>query len=65
LYYGRVILLAETPSAGDEIGMTLARERVGSAILVSRRSDAPIGLRPLTLAEEIQRGRFRIQFWRR
>jgi hypothetical protein len=65
LYYGRVILVAETPSAGDEIGLMLARERVGGAILVSRRSDAPIGLRPLALAEEVQRGRFRIQFWRR
>jgi len=65
MYYARVILLAETPPAGDAIGQTLDRERIGSAILVSRRPDATFGLRPLKLAEEIQRGRFRIQFWRR
>jgi hypothetical protein len=65
MYYGRVILLAETPPAGDEIGQTLERERVNSAVLVSRRPDAPIGLRPLRMIEEVQRGRFRIQFWRR
>jgi 4-amino-4-deoxy-L-arabinose transferase-like glycosyltransferase len=65
MYYGRVILLAETPPAADEIGMTLDRERIGGAILVSRRLDAPFELKPLKLAEDIQRGRFRIQFWRR
>jgi hypothetical protein len=65
MYYNRVILLAETPPAGHEIGANLDQQRINSVMLVSRRPDAPITLPPLHLAEEVQQGRFRIQYWRR
>ena len=65
MYYSRVILLAETPSAGDEIGLALEGERIAGAIIVSRQPDVPIGLPPLRLVETVQRGRFFIQYWRR
>lgn len=65
MYYNRVILLAETPPAGHEIGANLDLARISSVILVSRRPDAPITLPPLRLANEVQQGRFRIQYWRR
>ena len=65
MYYSRVILLAETPPAGHELGATLASQRIASVMLVSRRPDAPITLPPLHLADEVQQGRFRIQYWRR
>ena len=65
MYYNRVILLAETPPAGHEIGANLDLQRISSVMLVSRRPDAPITLPPLRLAEEVQQGRFRIQYWRR
>ena len=65
MYYNRVILLAETPSAGREIGMALEREHIAGAIMISRNPDVPTGLAPLRLADQVQRGRFFIQFWRR
>ncbi len=65
MYYNRVILLAETPPAGHEIGLALERERISGAIMVSRNPDLPTGLPPLRLVETVQRGRFFIQYWRR
>ena len=65
MYYTRVILLAETPPAGHEIGLALERERIAGAIMVSRNPDLPTGLPPLRLVETVQRGRFFIQYWRR
>lgn len=65
MYYNRVILLAQTPPAGHEIGLTLERERIAGAIVVSRNPDLPTGLPPLHLVETVQRGRFFIQYWRR
>lgn len=65
MYYTRVILLAETPPAGHEIGLALERERIAGAIMVSRNPDLPTGLAPLRLVETVQRGRFFIQYWRR
>ena len=65
MYYNRVILLAETPPAGHEIGLALERERIPGALMVSRNPDLPTGLPPLHLVETVQRGRFYIQYWRR
>jgi len=65
MYYARVILLADSPQAGVDLGEALNREHVGGAVLVSRRPDAVVGLAPYRMAEEVQRGRFRIQYWRR
>ena len=65
MYYNRVLLLAETPPAGHEIGLALDRERIAGAIMVSRNPDLPTGLPPLHLVETVQRGRFFIQYWRR
>ena len=65
MYYNRVILVAETPPAGHDIGLTLDGEGIPGAIMVSRNPNLPVGLPPLRLVETVQRGRFFIQYWRR
>ena len=59
----KVVLLADTIAAGDELGTLLSGLRY-SAVLVSRNVESPVRLAPLRPAPPEAQGRMTLQVWR-
>ena len=65
LYYRRVILLADTPLLGAQLADVLAANHIKGALVVSRSTDPRTSLAPFTRVDTVQRGRFKVETWRR
>ena len=65
LYYRRIIFLADSPGLGEQLGASLARQRVAQAILVSRSEQPAVKLFPYTLVRSEQKGRMVVEHWQR
>jgi hypothetical protein len=65
LYYRRIILLADSSGLGHQLGRMLADQRIPGAVVVSRRPEPLVDLTPLRLESTEQKGRMRVQRWRR
>ena len=64
LYYRKIILLAETVEAGEQIGQMLTDHQVITALVVSR-APGPLTLSPLRFESSELAGRMTIQRWRK
>ena len=64
LYYRKIILLAETVEAGEQIGQLLTEHQVITALVVSREP-GPLTLSPLRFESSELAGRMTIQRWRK
>jgi hypothetical protein len=65
LYYRRIIMLADSDALGRQLGQLLADQRVPGVVVVSRRPEPMLNLSPLRLERTEQKGRMRVQRWRR
>jgi hypothetical protein len=65
LYYGKIILLADTPGLGRSVAARLDANHVTRFIVVSRRATAQMSLRPYDLERIEPAGRMSIQYWQR
>jgi hypothetical protein len=65
LYYRRVILLADSAPLGTQLARMLAEQRVPGVVVVSRRAEPLLDMSPLRLESTEQKGRMRVQRWRR
>ena len=65
LYFRRIILLADTDALGRQLGQLLTDQRVPGVVVVSRRPAPLVDLAPLRLESTEQKGRMRVQRWRR
>jgi len=65
LYYRRVILLADSAPLGTQLAQMLAEQRVPGVVVVSRRAEPLLDMSPLRLESTEQKGRMRVQRWRR
>lgn len=65
LYYRKIILLADSDALGRQLARLLADERVPGVVVVSRRPEPLLDLPPLRLDATEQKGRMRVQRWRR
>jgi hypothetical protein len=65
LYYNKIIFLADSPDAGRRLGARLAEQRIGGALLVSRRPEPITALTPLGLRQSELQGRMVVQHWTR
>lgn len=64
LYYRRLILVADTPRFGREMGELLTKNDITSVLLVSRRPAPYIELTPLQRVSTMQKNRFRLENWK-
>jgi len=65
LYYRKIILLADSDALGRQLAQLLTDERVPGVVVVSRRPEPLLDLLPLRLDATEQKGRMRVQRWRR
>jgi hypothetical protein len=66
LYHKKVILLADTQPLADELAASLARQRFGSLLVVSRRPpDQRLGLPGYRRTASSDVGRIAVEEWRR
>jgi hypothetical protein len=65
LYDRKIVLLADSPEAGAALAALLVRERITSAVVVSRHIVHALRLDPLRLESVERHPRMRIDYWRR
>ena len=65
LYQRKVILLADSPELGIEVGRLAADHRIPEVVLVSRNPQPTVFLHPLRLDRSDVRGRMLLQYYRR
>jgi hypothetical protein len=63
LYYRKIVLLADSPTAGEALGSMLTRQRVPGALLVSRSPEPSLIIPGLRIARTEQVGRMSITHW--